>query len=618
MSSNLRKYGAKRDEGYRNSSHFSGGRSGSASNGNFRRRNGHHTGYDSPASKLQNDDGNVDMFQSPNDPQSRRPPYANQQNRWRSNWHNGDQLDNAAGKDRQPGEGAMQQDMVKGAMQDWFMVKIPCGRRYDKTWLMNSIQSYCSVPFTPVDFHYDRSWAQFFVEGASVAEALREICYKIRGEKSQKVSLFVCPSFVPYSVRYKFTDEQIEQIKLTMKKRYDIEEQALDLQKLRFDPDLMDHDIDFVLNRRHCLTIAVQIIQNSFPELSYLNLSNNKLYRLDALCDIVDSGPEIRILDLSRNQLRSVLELNKVKGLKLDELWLEGNPLCRTFQDQSAYQRAIHNYFPQLLWLDGQQFNPPIAPGTDARWLMNPSRQEDEDEDLRERVLQFLKKYYSVYDSGDRQNLLGAYHDEACFSVSVPASAGNPGPSCLSLYFKHSRNLNTLKDPYVQQKLLKHRKQDIVDSLCLLPKTQHDLSSFMIDMCFQTEKMICFSVNGLFREEAGGNSQDSIRAFTRTFIAIPGSGTNLCIMNDQLFVRDTTSEEVSGTIASLVGPSPRPTLSQVQCEMVQTFSIQSGMKLDWSEKCLMDNAWDYNRAAQIFIKFQNEGKIPQEAFKPKP
>ncbi|XP_048191300.1 nuclear RNA export factor 2-like [Perognathus longimembris pacificus] len=577
----------------------------------------------------------------------------------------------------------MGQNTVKGAMQEWFKVKIPCGRRYDKTWLMNSIQSYCSVPFTPVDFHYDRSWAQFFVEGTSVADALRDICYKIRGEKSQKVSIFVSPSFVPYSVRYKFTDEQLEQIKLTMKKRYDMEEQALDLQKLRFDPDLVDHDIEFVLNRRHCMDIAVQIIQNSFPELSYLNLSNNKLYRLDALSDIADSGPDVRILDLSRNQLRSVLELNKVKGLKLDELWLDGNPLCRNFRDQAAYQscalcepefprsriqiweaptpppyvsyvffHSVHiigsapplppsltsSALPHLAWLghalqnaghpvvkqssalaspvlplslrsllcglrgeeeeemtgngvdmealepDGHQFDPPVAPGTDARWLVSPSRQADEEEALRERLLQFLKEYYSVFDNGDRQNLLGAYHDEACFSVSLPANASGPGESCLSEYFKHNRNLTTLKDPCVQRKLLKYGRHDIVESLRSLPQTQHDLSSFMMDVCYHTEKMLCFSVSGLFREEAGGNSENCIRAFTRTIIAIPGSGTNLCIVNDQLFVRDTTSEEVSGTFSSLVAPDARPTLSPVQCEMVQSFSIQSGMKLDWSEK----------------------------------
>lgn len=34
--------------------------------------------------------------------------------------------------------------------------------------------------------------------------------------------------------------------------------------------------------------------------------------------------------------------------------------------------------------------------------------------------------------------------------------------------------------------LLKHTKQDVVRSLCLLPKTQHDFSSLVVDMWVQT------------------------------------------------------------------------------------------------------------------------------------
>jgi len=32
----------------------------------------------------------------------------------------------------------------------------------------------------------------------------------------------------------------------------------------------------------------------------------------------------------------------------------------------------------------------------------------------------FCVSYYCVYDSGDRQRLLEAYHDSACFSLSLP------------------------------------------------------------------------------------------------------------------------------------------------------------------------------------------------------
>lgn len=41
------------------------------------------------------------------------------------------------------------------------------------------------------------------------------------------------------------------------------------------------------------------------------------------------------------SQLNVVWELNKMKGLELEELWLEGNPLCDTFPDQPTYIRSV-------------------------------------------------------------------------------------------------------------------------------------------------------------------------------------------------------------------------------------------------------------------------------------
>jgi nuclear RNA export factor len=59
------------------------------------------------------------------------------------------------------------------------------------------------------------------------------------------------------------------------------------------------------------------------------------------------------------------------------------------------------------------------------------------------------------------------------------------------------------------------------------------------------------------------------------------------IVNDQLFVRNPSSEEIN---SAFVIPSPtsysnfKLVLSQEQQRMVQAFSTQSGMKLEWSQK----------------------------------
>ena len=126
-----------------------------------------------------------------------------------------------------------------------------------------------------------------------------------------------------------------------MSKRYDGSQRALDLKGLRVDPDLVSQSIDVVLNQRSCMMVVLRIIEENIPELQSLNLSSNKLYRLDDLSELAQKAAGLKILDLSRNELKSERELDKVKGLKLEELWLDGNPLCDTFHDQSSYIRSV-------------------------------------------------------------------------------------------------------------------------------------------------------------------------------------------------------------------------------------------------------------------------------------
>ncbi|TKC33476.1 hypothetical protein EI555_010176 [Monodon monoceros] len=287
----------------------------------------------------------------------------------------------------------------------------------------------------------------------------------------------------------------MEQLKLTLSKRFDVSKQALDLQRLRLDPDLVCYDIDIFVNRRSCMAATLQVIEKNFPE---------------------------------------------------------------------------------------------------------------------------LRLYYLIHDCGNRQHLLGAYHEEACFTLTIPFHSEDAAISSLCKYFKDSRNIKKLKDPHecvmgrlggkdLRVQLLKHTKRFIVHTLCVLPKTQHDFSSFVVDLWFQT-MMLCFSVNRVFKESRGsshtltgdrhvsmystcsckgycglfvveveGSSQGCVRAFTRIFIATPASYASLCIVNDELFVRNASPSE--------------------------------------TQECLQDNEWNYTRAGQVCSMLKTEGKIPEEAFK---
>ncbi|KFO29430.1 Nuclear RNA export factor 1 [Fukomys damarensis] len=495
--------------------------------------------------------------------------------------------------------------------------RIPYGRKYEKSWLLSMIQSKCSIPFTPVEFHYENTRAQFFVEDASTASALKAVNYKIVDRDNRRISIVINSSAPPHTIQNELKPEQVEQLKLVMSKRYDGSQQALDLKGLRSDPDLVAQNIDVVLNRRSCMAATLRIIEENIPELLSLNLSNNRLYKLEDMSSIVQKAPNLKILNLSGNELKSERELDKIKGLKLEELWLDGNTLCDTFRDQSTYISAIRERFPKLLRLDGHELPPPIAFDVEAPTVLPPCKGSYfGTENLKSLVLHFLQQYYAIYDSGDRQGLLDAYHDGACCSLSIPFIPQNPARSNLAEYFKDSRNVKKLKDPTLRFRLLKHTRLNVVAFLNELPKTQHDINSFIVDISAQTSTLLCFSVNGVFKE-VDGKSRDSLRAFTRTFIAVPASNSGLCIVNDELFVRNASPEEIQRAFAMPAptpSSSPVPTLSPEQQEMLQTFSTQSGMNLEWSQKCLQDNNWDYTRSAQAFTHLKAKGEIPEVAF----
>uniref|UniRef100_A0A4W6F1D1 Nuclear RNA export factor 1 n=1 Tax=Lates calcarifer TaxID=8187 RepID=A0A4W6F1D1_LATCA len=456
----------------------------------------------------------------------------------------------------------------------WSKVTIPHGRKYDKKWLLTALQNICSVPFTPVQVRFSTIWP------------LMLLCHL-----SQQC----------------------------MAKRFDGSQQALDLNNIRTDPDLVSQKIEVTLNRKTHMEAVIRIIEENIPELTCLNLSNNRIHKLDELAELVTKVPNLKTLNLSHNELKSDRELDKVKGLKLAELWLNKNPLCLYFKDQASYISAVRQRFPRLLKLDGYDLPAPIGFDVETPTTIPPCKGSCFcSDEIKALILRFLQQYYSIYDSGDRQPLLDAYHDGASLSLTTPYSSQNPSRSSLGEYHKDSRNLKRIKDSTMRFRLLKHTRLNVVAFLNELPKTQHDIASFTVDVNTYTNTLLSFTVSGVFKEVAvDGKSRDSTMAFSRVFITVPAGGSGLCIVNDQLFIRMATTEEIR---RAFVAPAPTPSSSPVpvltaqQQEMLTAFSQKSGMNLEWSQKCLQDNEWDFNRAAEVFTQLKTEGQIPDVAF----
>ncbi|XP_051956160.1 nuclear RNA export factor 1-like [Xyrauchen texanus] len=584
-----------------------------------------------PRSRLHDDDGDVNMAEGSQDSGSQRRfnPYGRPQNRHEERNRkggrgggggggggggNGDRGGHRGHGSRGGGSGGS----GDGIRKNWFKITIPFGKKYDKDWLLPALQNLCSMPFHAVHYHTDGNRAQFYIDDSTTANALVKVSRKITDKDGYKVTVLMnsCPP--PTLINVDLKPEDLEHLKQCMAKRFDGSQQALDLNNIRVDPDLVSQNIEVTLNRKNSMQGVIKIIEENIPVLLCLNLSNNRLFRLDDLADIVNKVPNLKILNLSHNELKTERELDKLKGLKLVDLSLEGNPLCDHFKTQADYVSAIRERFPKLLKLDGHNLPPPIGFDLEVAPAVLPPCKPSYfcSEDIKSIILCFLQQYYNVYDSGDRQPLLNAYHDGASFSLSIPYIVQNPSKSSLGEYHKDSRNIRRQKDPTSRYRLLKHTRLNVVAFLNELPKTQHDIASFNVDVNTYTATILAFSVSGVFKE-VDGKSRDSFRAFSRVFIAVPAGNTGLCIVNDELFVRNATTEEIRRAFvapAPTPSSSPVPTLSAPQQEMLAAFSLKSGMNLEWSQKCLQDNDWDFDRAAQIFTGLKADGKIPDVAF----
>ncbi|XP_057706544.1 nuclear RNA export factor 1 isoform X1 [Corythoichthys intestinalis] len=568
-----------------------------------------------PRSRLEDIDGDVAMNDSSQDSSnhSRFTPYGRHPRK--------DGRDRRQGKGGGGRGGGFRGDRGGGGRNrsSWYKVTIPHGKKYNKKWLLTALQNICSVTYTPVQYHVDGTRVHFYLDDPTAASALHKCSHKITDTDGYKVEVHVNPSNPPNLLLSDLKPVDIEHLKQCMSKRYDGSQLALDLNNIRTDPDLVSQNIEVILNRRTHMETVIKIIEENIPELTGLNLSNNRIQKLDELSELVTKVPNLKSLNLSHNELKLDRDLDKLKGLKLVELWLVRNPLCDTFKDQASYIIAVRERFPRLLKLDGNDLPPPIGFDLETPTTIPPCKGSYFGSDeIKGLILRFLQQYYSIYDSANRQPLLDAYHDGASLSLTIPFSYQNPSRSSLGEYQKDNRNLKRIRDSTTRFKLLKHTRLNVVAFINELPKTQHDISSFTIDVNTYTNTLLSFTVSGVFKEVAvNGKSRDSTMAFSRVFITVPAGNAGLCIVNDHLFIRLASTEEIRKAFvapAPTPSSSPVPTLAAPLQEMLTAFSQKSGMNLEWSQKCLQDNEWDFDKAAQIFTQLQTEGKIPDVAF----
>lgn len=212
---------------------------------------------------------------------------------------------------------------------------------------------------------------------------------------------------------------------------------------------------------------------------------------------------------------------------------------------------------------------------------------------------------------------MDAYHDNAVFSLT---SSKLPSAKTDTREFQRdSRNLLKVYNYESRRDKLKVGRVNIVSCLNQLPQTQHDPTSFCVDVPLVTPTMMCFSVFGIFRIVQKNMVLPPLKSFTRTFVVVP-QGSGFCIINETLCITGGTEEQVktypapdSTPVASLAVPAPAPVVGERE-QMILELCAQTRMNRGFSERCLEQNDWSIQKALSVFSELNARGSIPPEAF----
>ncbi|MCP9259009.1 Nuclear RNA export factor 1 [Dirofilaria immitis] len=517
-------------------------------------------------------------------------------------------------------------------------IKVVRGAAIGKDFIMRSIGQYID-DVKPLLFRVDRGDITFFVEDDDTAAAIHAISRRVRDPNTNAPITFLLSRVSAGFATISMNERDL--IAECLKKRYNAETHALDLSEFGLDELFRSRSLHLSLTRNNIMMAVVDLIDQHYGNVIALSMKGNRLRFLDFFACLLYRIKNVKMLDLSANQIDKESELEKLKGWPVETLFLK-TILCVVHIQQ---QNAIHRVFPKVTMLDGipvQRSAFYTVPDLDESGklpLFKPSFYGTDDH--RALIEAFIIEFMTAYDDPDvnnRKNLINAYDENATFTMCAE-----------NLTDANERSLIL-----IQEKVVYKGAMDIIVALRKLPVTKHLMDTFLVDVSLITDKHMCFAVEGFFRDglEKVGDD-DELRFFCRNFVVVNKGVGKIAVVNDMLFVSGVFMERIQryksmitnslkvpadATVATtnamggmsiadgiqspaaLViqqqGPTPAERAAagdqQMQQQMVEAFCRESRMKPEWSKKCLIDQNWNYEAAGQAFLAVRD--KIPVEAF----
>ncbi|XP_031637468.1 nuclear RNA export factor 2 [Contarinia nasturtii] len=412
--------------------------------------------------------------------------------------------------------------------------------------------------------------------------------------------------------------DPIKMIHTAINSSYDIMNQALNLDRFE-EKDLFANMICRICVPRTLSTIVTYAGRRYTNNVEKLNLAYNGLRSTRGMHSLIWLKG-LKEVDLSNNKIEDIKQIESIpKGIK--ELWLEGNPFCLNFPNASAYITAVKEIIPNLEKLDGHDVSKSPIMVIQQNFLCTL-----EGYDL---VEQFTLHYFNCFDAPNRVRLLrGLYHTNSVLTMSINSlGMADSLAKRMAPIIDKCRNFKRVVACNPAQNLFQGPEQ-IASLFGVFGTTEHDFSSFTIDLSGYTPTKAIITINGLFKETGSTlNDEEVILGFSRTFIiAKMTDGLGMFhaseeyqILNDILLYYRPSVKQLDNSFKT---SRPTPVLETNSSDVTDEEKLGleiiyhelTGLNSTWCKKLLALAKWDFRASLESFTDLLKEQHFPPEAF----
>ncbi|RDA94441.1 hypothetical protein CP533_2274 [Ophiocordyceps camponoti-saundersi (nom. inval.)] len=436
------------------------------------------------------------------------------------------------------------------------------------------------------------------------------------------------------------TQELRAKLQAILSQRYQGDNKLLKLDNLPNDPELVQ--LGMFENRERAqktfqglMAICDSLFKTATEKreaIESISITNNGIDDISQVESLAMTFPQLKNLDMSDNAIKDTKALERWKGKlrQLETVYTKGNPLEVL---EGNYQATLLEWFPKLQIINGIQ----VRSAEQIEQLAAASRPQPipqsgpDFRDVNGIGENFLVEFFAAYDK-DRQELASRFYDEDSkfsFAVDTRSVRDSKMPAAIpwSAYIKLSRNMTRITTVHGRIQRLFKGVSVIKDVWQGLPLTNHpnikeDLSKYILD-CQPLSGLadpngqtrtnvdgLIISVHGEFEELDRNSGQQGRRSFSRTFVLGPGKVGNgpIRVVSDLLSLRNYN------TLPDVFAQSQTtaPTANDQHQAMIVELSRQTGMVGEYSEMCLSQVDWQFEKAIAAF--HERKAQLPAEAF----